>query len=594
MAVKREEPPEGKVPGAKPESKTARPTASGEPALRELQRTAGNRAVTEWLQRQVVTAAPPAAAPPAAATSPAAGSTPAPPASAAPAQPVAPVATDVLPRVRELLTRRALDWAITDADAREALNLLISTGDRVGALAAELGGELVTRLLDKLPADARVGPAYAKLVLALEPSLMAPYLTSLLSYRGLDWAITDSDVRRLLDVLRHLPPAGATQLADQLGEIGVGRLLENAPAGDLPAIARIVAQGLMVLRYLATLPRGDELSKGQKAIVKAVFDATPDTRVSQLMGCLGIRFRIEVSSSRASAMTGEGAPLDWDAPGLRRVYPVLEGLPPAQVSDNAAMAALGRYQAASTSGFYAPDEANIAYKAGTLGDLESGSFAQPGDPLFGVNIFDSTVRHEVGHAVERQLGVGPSKVPVSSAGWADYGVNHVQVAEAMIDDANGAIKTALTPDQCKDVVKVLVAAMANEAPAPALSQVQALPWFASLPAPHQSGVNSDPVFAALQDGLTKQMWKGKGGGTALGGAQSVYQADGTKWTRYQQAATGRKVSMYQFRAPGEWFAECYAAYYEPDARGRGAKLNDRDSTTKTWFDKNVHTMSASR
>jgi hypothetical protein len=57
-------------------------------------------------------------------------------------------------------------------------------------------------------------------------------------------------------------------------------------------------------------------------------------------------------------------------------------------------------------------------------------------------------------------------------------------------------------------------------------------------------------------------------------------------------ARKRQVSNYQFRAPGEWFAEAYAAYYQPDPRGRGARLADADKPTKEWFDRNVHNKNA--
>jgi hypothetical protein len=44
----------------------------------------------------------------------------------------------------------------------------------------------------------------------------------------------------------------------------------------------------------------------------------------------------------------------------------------------------------------------------------------------------------------------------------------------------------------------------------------------------------------------------------------VYQEgylDGNRWYSYRYAARGQGISGYQFRAPGEWFAELYAAFY---------------------------------
>ena len=54
-------------------------------------------------------------------------------------------------------------------------------------------------------------------------------------------------------------------------------------------------------------------------------------------------------------------------------------------------------------------------------------------------------------------------------------------------------------------------------------------------------------------------------------------------------ARARKVSQYQFRAPSEWFAEAYAAYYQPKSDGTcdHSTLGTIDPDTKDWFDANV-------
>src|SRR5262249_30649927 len=45
-------------------------------------------------------------------------------------------------------------------------------------------------------------------------------------------------------------------------------------------------------------------------------------------------------------------------------------------------------------------------------------------------------------------------------------------------------------------------------------------------------------------------------------------------------------SRYQFRAPGEWFAEAYATYYQPPG-AKGALMAGLDDATKAWFDSKV-------
>ena len=64
-----------------------------------------------------------------------------------------------------------------------------------------------------------------------------------------------------------------------------------------------------------------------------------------------------------------------------------------------------------------------------------------------------------------------------------------------------------------------------------------------------------------------------------------YQASYGKasWVRYNTEARDRKVSKYQFRAPGEWVAEAYAAYYEPAASDATNKLRQADPVTWAFF-----------
>jgi len=45
------------------------------------------------------------------------------------------------------------------------------------------------------------------------------------------------------------------------------------------------------------------------------------------------------------------------------------------------------------------------------------------------------------------------------------------------------------------------------------------------------------------------------------GSRVYQEAYGNQWWSYEIGARGTLVSTYQFRAPGEWFAECYAAYF---------------------------------
>ena len=60
----------------------------------------------------------------------------------------------------------------------------------------------------------------------------------------------------------------------------------------------------------------------------------------------------------------------------------------------------------------------------------------------------------------------------------------------------------------------------------------------------------------------KKLWGDKGACAAhkFDDGRVYHEAYGGRWVSYEFAARARGVSGYQFRAPGEWFAELYAAY----------------------------------
>jgi hypothetical protein len=48
---------------------------------------------------------------------------------------------------------------------------------------------------------------------------------------------------------------------------------------------------------------------------------------------------------------------------------------------------------------------------------------------------------------------------------------------------------------------------------------------------------------------------------ALEGGRIYHEAYDGYWVSYLWASRSQAISAYQFRAPGEWFAELYAAYH---------------------------------
>jgi hypothetical protein len=61
---------------------------------------------------------------------------------------------------------------------------------------------------------------------------------------------------------------------------------------------------------------------------------------------------------------------------------------------------------------------------------------------------------------------------------------------------------------------------------------------------------------------------------------------GGQWVSYREEAwKNHRVSEYQFRAPQEWFAEAYSAFYTPVEPGqpKGVRLKEKLPETHKWF-----------
>jgi hypothetical protein len=470
-------------------------------------------------------------------------------------------------KVEDLLSRGVFDWAITDTEAIHALTLL--GGLPLSQMRTAVGNiPNIGRLIEQLPASARSGESFTRLLIALGPARIGPYLKDLLSYGLFDWCVTDNDARSVVAVLGLLSAANRIKVLGRLGAPMHTRLLENLP------------------------DRGSALASGDKDVVRAIFYRAADSDLDLLIHAFEVRFALDVRGA-------EGA--SWDAAGLRRCWEVIEALPAGHIEGNPALLQWIRYgdSASGHGGWYADDRfEEDSYGAGfdyTTANLDSAMQRSQSDedgdgtnevtdPLHGVNRFNKVVRHEVGHAVDEAIGAEARYCigKASGGNWTNYRGDAGAAITDMIAAVGGPIQ-GLTPA----VREAFVTAIAGDAKN-ALSAVQGTAEYQALDAAVQATVVTDPVFGALAMSVDNPWYRHSGGGMPLGGR--IYQRSyNSTWTAYDQTARAKKVSEYQFRAPGEWFAEAYAAYYQPNADGTcdHSVLGGIDSTTKTWFDKNV-------
>jgi hypothetical protein len=471
--------------------------------------------------------------------------------------------------VRDKLSYGFLDWAITDSEAMEALGLLGTVAP--AALPAQLsllGDKYVQRLFDNLPDAAKTGPLYQQVVQAASSSAVADQAEDLLSYGLFDWAVTDTEVTEVFNSLVNRSAAQQEQLlADLHAKRKLGRLIANSNAGH---------HALFIRPWIATLrPSAGNLTNRQAEILRTIVQEDIPRETMELAA--SIRFDMIVGPTTLPSRT----PATWTTASLRRTYLALELLPAAHVARNQQLLRLGQFDKAAEGNTMVAGVYNKGRKE--LAINKRSEDVQP------------SALHEVGHAVDAELGWAKSPEPALPArgGWFDYDVDHLACATDMLADSNGPVTTQLNAAQRGDVTGAMTTAMGNRSAAALEGSIKALAWFPALPAPRRTAVLGDRALAALPIGLNKPWFNAPDGGEHLG-AHVYEESYPSQWARYEHAARARMLTQYQFRDPGEWFAEAYAWYYEPDARGKGAKLNDKDPSTKTYFDTTVDTLPTSR
>jgi hypothetical protein len=469
---------------------------------------------------------------------------------------------DAVSDVEKLLSYGAFDWAVTDDEATQALGILAAMpAAQLGPAIARLGQTYKTRLLENLPEAAKRTSGYTKVLVALGPDAVLPYLQGLLSYGVFDWAVTDSDAAAVFQIIRSLSAAQQATMTTKLGVLYRSRLSSN-------------------------LKRVSVIGPEEYAVLRVLFDGTGDAEIATLCNWTALRFNLKVTDSTDSAGTA------WDKRGLRRCWDVLAMLPPEHIESNGDLKSLTRYRSGSIEG-WASDEGEAAIGYGDGNDIdntnETGAFTDAGDPLRGTNMFDATVRHEIGHRVDSSVG-GPAYCATDDGGgWLTWDSTD-GIADRLVTASAGKISSWANADQKRAIIACLQTVVADRAPTDIGNRLRALPFLSNhasdaAQATMLADIEADGAVLTLSSSFSNQ---GPWSGTGIHLGDRVYHESYAwpQWVSYKHAARAKKMSTYQFRAPGEWFAEAYAAYYQPPG-AKGSLLAARDPATKAWFDANV-------
>lgn len=408
--------------------------------------------------------------------------------------------------------------------------------------------------------------------------------------------------------------AGAPSLRDEVKfyfeqtkqEKKTSVIIKLSKAGKLADVLDDALIDGEVLTGIRGFHKGDQLTDDErKALDTVVMHSKTLATVKELFA---IRFNLSEVEIKAlpidKPLAGEGKvknAVDWDVPGLKRAYKAMTLLPKGHVADNPSLKKFQRFKGGG--GWHGFDEEiaigyenleEVASDERTIGD----KWNNRGLNIFiGKNYFDKTVRHEVGHAVDAKKKFSDAHCINNAAGgnWKTYG-DGIYMVKDFMGLKNGALwKHPLFDDQAK----VEVANLLKDNPDIAAVKRATIQYMRNLgqaaagllPANQinfaDSLVNDDSVFVELAPSNLKKPWK-TAESPAVAGRTFVYSNE-TTLSSYDASARTRQVSNYQFRAPQEWFAEAYAAYYEPDdtQQGYGSKLKEVDKPTYDYFVANV-------
>lgn len=267
----------------------------------------------------------------------------------------------------------------------------------------------------------------------------------------------------------------------------------------------------------------------------------------------------------------EGAKMRLDVEQLRLIWPSFGLVPSASVAENPELKRLSRGEGGddqvnggqSVSGPAMYVNPGVGQERKTLGGI--GATVAPG--LEGRLAVTHMVVHEIGHAVDNQLRVMSSHVgDAKFGGWESYSSDEAAVAAMAAELAPKAVTTdelVAWLDKSVGNTKVDQAVQRGDALAAAVSAV--------------STAGGD-AWRTPND-------------AHRAGEHRYMRGNKSAWYRYDEAARARGVSNYQFKTPGEWFAEAYATYFE--SGDAGAAFAAIDPNTKRWIDQNVVAAGAS-
>jgi hypothetical protein len=196
------------------------------------------------------------------------------------------------------------------------------------------------------------------------------------------------------------------------------------------------------------------------------------------------------------------------------------------------------------------------------------------------NLVKWTMRHEVGHSVDQNMGWNERLAAQERfGGWRSYDMAaETQIATVILG------KAGLTNHAFKGIQTAAESLATLLSPENLTGRLRngRIDWFLDRFNPSPNEAQRQQVLGFLRMAVSAPWTLPDGGATELEDNGRVYHIDQYhNWASYSKAQRDTyRISNYQYSSPREWFAEAYSAYYNTKKPELRQRINP---DALTWF-----------
>lgn len=344
--------------------------------------------------------------------------------------------------------------------------------------------------------------------------------------------------------------------------------------------------------FLGKFTKGPAMLPADKQGLFTLFDALSE--IDKKVQIFEVRFNVAATAAGGIA---------WEPKGLRRAWQMLNILPASDVEGNPDLQYIYRAGKGETAGESdMADYVKYWYDVARLGEVDYRSYTDPGDPLHKQKIFDGTIIHEIGHAVDGSAEKYSSTYCKTEPGGGWKWETPATMVDAMLavspwDASTWKISEHKEMGKFAPIFQFIdlgtIMINARQAVINAATNHKSVRLEANAIDPKGQlwrNIQRQKIVKALPPAFESAApWMAHGRQTKFGD-RYYHEGYANWWYSYLSNRYDAKFSKYQFRDPSDWFAETYTTYYitvnpsNPKIENAGKLVPE---PIRTWFRENV-------